>query len=501
MKNRYQTGQQLTPLLSRLLDSASRSTAPFHTPGHHGLGVCASLRATWGEAIFAADLPELPELDNLFAPEDVIAEAQDLAAEAFGSDRTFFLVNGSTAGVMAAILATCGPGGKILLPRTVHRSVISGLVFSGACPVFVKPEVCPRTGIVGSVATATIAQALDDHPDLQAVLLVSPTYEGVCADIASVAQLCHACHLPLLVDEAHGPHFGFHPELPPSALSQGADLAVQSTHKVLSGLTQSAMLHLGRGDRVSADRIAQALQLVQSTSPSYVLLASLDAARMQMATQGEALMAGALLLAREARDRLSSLPGIELFALPVPQPGFARLDPTRLTVDVRGLGQSGFDLDEVLNQDHGVVAELPSLHHLTFIVSLGNRAADIERLVDGLGAIAAAQALEAKRGNGLPNRLDAHCENPGEINDEVYGETVMTPRDAHFSASELLDPLSAVGRISAETVCPYPPGIPVLLPGEQISGAAIAYLKRVKAMGGVISGASDPSLETLRVVT
>ncbi len=493
------------PLLSRLLDSAARPAAPFHTPGHHGLGVAASLRAVWGDAIFAADLPELPELDNLFAPEEVIAESQALAAEAFGSDRTFFLVNGSTAGVMAAILATCAPGDKILLPRTVHRSVIAGLVFSGAQPVFVKPEVCPRTGLVGSVATATIAQALDDHPDLKAVLLVSPTYEGVCADIASIAQLCHDRNLPLLVDEAHGPHFGFHPGLPPSALSQGADLAVQSTHKVLSGLTQSAMLHLGRGDRRAAprlhgDRVAQALQLVQSTSPSYLLLASLDAARMQMATQGEALMAGALALAQEARDRLRSLPGIEPFELPAPQPGFALLDLTRLTVDVRGLGQTGFDLDERLNQDHGVVAELPSLHHLTFIVSLGNRAADIDRLVNAFGAIAATPAF-GRRGDdvGLSEGLTSTLSR--DIDDEAYGEMVMTPRDAHFSASDALEPALAVGRISAETVCPYPPGIPVLLPGERISAAAIAHLERVKAMGGVISGASDPSLKTLRVVS
>lgn len=193
------------------------------------------LRSAWGDAVFAADLPELPGLDNLFAPEDVIAAAQLLAAEAFCSDRTFFLINGSTAGILAAILASCGPGDKLLLPRTVHRSVISGLILSGARPIFLLPEVCGRTGLVGSVTPAAIAQAFQAHPDLKAVLIVSPTYEGICAETGAIAALCHAQGIPLLVDEAHGPHFGFHPDLPASALSQGATVSVQSTHKVLSG--------------------------------------------------------------------------------------------------------------------------------------------------------------------------------------------------------------------------------------------------------------------------
>ncbi len=231
-------------------------------------------------------MPELPELDNLFAPEGVILQAQQLSAEAFGADRTWFLANGSTSGVVAAILATCGPGDKIVLPRNVHQSAVSGLVLSGAIPIFITPEYDPTFDIAHSITPTAVSEALARHPDAKAVMMVYPTYYGVCGDIAAIAHIAHQHNIPLLVDEAHGPHFTFHPDLPISALAAGADLTVQSTHKVLSALTQAAMLHT-QGMRVDNDRLSKALQLVQSTSPSYLLLASLDVARYQMATQGK----------------------------------------------------------------------------------------------------------------------------------------------------------------------------------------------------------------------
>jgi arginine decarboxylase len=278
--------QTQTPILAILKASGARDHAPFYAPGHkRGRGASPQLQNLLGLQALRVDLPELPELDNLFAPEGVIQEAQTLAAEAFGAEQTYFLANGSTCGIEAAILATCGPGDKIIVPRNAHRSVIAGLVLAGAMPVFVEPQYAPELGLVLGISADAIASALHRHPDTRAVLVVSPTYHGICSDIAAIAHLAHAHHLPLLVDEAHGAHFGFHPHLPSTALGQGADLVVQSTHKLLGALTQASMLHT-QGHRINRSRLQAALQLTQSTSPSYLLLASLDAARHQMATGG-----------------------------------------------------------------------------------------------------------------------------------------------------------------------------------------------------------------------
>lgn len=481
--------QQAAPLFEQLHHCAHRETAPFHTPGHKaGQGVASELVAAWGEGVLRADLPELPELDNLFAPSGVIEQAQSLAAKAFGAEQTWFLANGSTAGILAAILATCGPGDAILLPRTVHCSVVSGLILSGARPVFIAPAYDSHSGLVGGLTAAAVAQTLQRQTDIRAVLLVSPSYEGICGETAAIATLCHEYKIPLLVDEAHGPHFGFHPNLPPRALSLGADLAVQSTHKVLSALTQAAMVHV-QGERINRDRLSQSLALVQSTSPNYLLLASLDLARRQMALQGEALMEQTLALVGEARQRLGSLPGLAVVDLPPQMPGFTDLDLTRLTIDVRGLGLSGFEADERLCDEFGVVAELPSLTMLTFIISLGNRPSDIERLVLGLTGLADSAAEVTTSTMQLPS--------PNQI---LAPEIACTPREAFYGKQQVMTLEAAIGHPAAETVCPYPPGIPVILPGEVVTAPAVDYLRRVQRQGGVISGCADETLKTLKVL-
>jgi len=374
--------QTQIPILDALQASGYRPHAPFYAPGHkRGQGASPRLRQLLGPQVLQVDLPELPELDNLFAPEGVIQAAQKLAAAAFGADQTFFLANGSTCGIEAAILATCGPGEKIIVPRNAHRSVLAGLVLAGAMPVFVEPEYSPTLGLVLGLSVDAIATTLHHHPDTRAVLLVSPTYHGICSDLAAIAALTQAHQIPLLVDEAHGAHFAFHPELPATALSQGADLVVQSTHKVLGALTQASMLHT-RGDRVDQSRLQTALQLTQSTSPSYLLLASLDAARHQMATGGEALLAETLALVRGMRSRLTQLSPLRVISPGdgLPYGSVQALDLTRLTVDVSGLGITGLEADEILHGELGVTAELPELRHLTFIVSMGNTPADGETL-------------------------------------------------------------------------------------------------------------------------
>lgn len=479
-----------TPIIDALEEWVQKNHSPFYTPGHkRGVGMNRRLVDNWGAGVLGWDLPELPGLDNLHAPTGIIAQAQILAAEVFGAERTWFLVNGSTTGVIAAILATCGEGEKIILPRNIHSSAIAGIIHAGAVPIFINPEYDPELDLAHSITPAAVQFALEQHPDAKAVMLVYPTYYGVCGDLAAIAEIVHSYHIPLLVDEAHGAHFGFHADLPPSALSLGADLTVQSTHKLLGSLTQSAMLHVN-SSRIDVKAIGRSLRLLQSTSPSYLLLASLDAARQQMALDGEELMAQTIELARIARARIDRIEGLSVFELETPTPGSKYLDPTRLTVTVTGLNLTGFAADEILTE-LGVVAELPSLRHLTFIISLGNRLSDIDRLVAGFEQLAINCAEDP------PLQLISIEPLPS-----ITTHMAITPRQADRSP-QITVPLlggAAIGKISAESICPYPPGIPVLIPGEVITADAIDYLQQILDLGGELAGCSDPTLETIGIV-
>ncbi|OCQ89046.1 arginine decarboxylase [Nostoc sp. MBR 210] len=479
--------QKEAPLLDALKACTIKPHAPFYTPGHkRGQGISPLLADLLGEKLFRADLTELAELDSLFSPQGVIQAAQALAAAAFGGTQTWFLVNGSTCGIEAAILATCGTGDKIILPRNVHSSAIAGLILSGAMPIFINPEYDSVFDIAHSITPEAVATTLQQHPDAKAVLIVSPTYYGVCGDLAAIANITHQYNIPLLVDEAHGAHFAFHAELPTPALAAGADLTVQSIHKVLSAMTQASMLHI-QGERIDSDRISKALQLVQSTSPSYILLASLDAARQQMALNGEQLMSRTLQLADIARNQISQIPGLAILS-PKLSPGFRELDRTRLTINVSKLGLTGFEAEELFDENLGVTAEFASLHNLTFIISLGNTINDIEQLIQ------ACQILAEKY-----HRHKVVIQTPLEQNFAEYTVQV-SPRTAFFATHETLPIEQTSDRICAEIVCPYPPGIPVLMPGELITKAALSYLQQIQAMGGIISGCADPSLQTLKVV-
>ncbi|MEP6515861.1 aminotransferase class I/II-fold pyridoxal phosphate-dependent enzyme [Microcoleus vaginatus] len=512
--------QTKTPLLDALRDRTNQPHAPFYAPGHKGgQGISQPLIDLLGAAVFRSDLPELPELDNLFNPEGAIAEAQDLAAAAFGAESTRFLANGSTCGIIAAILATCGPGDKIILPRNIHSSAISGLILSGAIPIFVNPEYNPDWDIANSITPEATASALEQHPDAKAVMMVYPTYHGVCGNLRAIAQITHQYNIPLLVDEAHGAHFNFHPNLPEPALSAGADLTVQSIHKTLGAMTQGSMLHL-KGDRIDMKKLNRALQLVQSTSPSYILLASLDAARQQIALHGEQLMTKTLLLAEKARSRISLIPGLSVLE-PLNTPGFAALDRTRLTVKVSDLGITGFAADEILHSELGVTAELPMPQHLTFIISLGNTELDIDNLVKACTFLEARRKKEEESSatSTVQDVTDVRkkeevrkkkSERRSPMSDGRFAQSptlplspsppLLSPREAFFFPAETVPADKAVDRLCAELICPYPPGIPVLMPGEIITPAAVDYLQQILAAGGKITGCSDPGLQTLKVV-
>ena len=479
----------VTPLLDALRQSSMRSHAAFYAPGHkQGEGIAHSLRGLIGNKVFQADLPELPELDNLFAPEGAIAHAQHLAAQTFGADETWFLVNGSTCGIIAAILATCETGEKIILPRNIHQSAIAGLILSGAIPIFIDPVYEPQTRLTYNVTPETVGQALLDHPDTKAVMMLHPTYQGVCSDLKAIAEITHSYEIPLLVDEAHGSHFAFHYQLPPSALSMGADLTVQSTHKTLGAMTQASMLHT-RGSRVCSQRICKALGLVQSTSPSYLLLASLDAARGQMATAGNRLMERTIAIANHAHIEIAKIPGLSVLDLDV-QPGCENLDPTRLTIDVSKLGITGFEADEILHLKLGVTCELPLLHHLTFIISLGNTEADIQQLITACKTLA----------NTKTNSLSLSFASLPYPSSFIPFPSKVSPRQAYFAATETIAIDRASDRLSGELICPYPPGIPLLMPGEVITTEAVDYLKQVLAAGGTITGCNDPTLATIQTL-
>ena len=475
-----------TPLLNALKEIVNRPHAAFYAPGHkHGKGSSCNLVDLVGRAVLKADLPELPELDNLFAPEGVIKQAQELAALAFKADKTWFLVNGSSCGIIAAILATCGTGEKIILPRNIHQSAIAGLVLSGAIPIFINPEYDSEVGLAYNVTPEAVAKALEQHPDTKAVMMLHPTYQGICSDLKAIAQITHQYNIPLLVDEAHGAHFGFHDDLPPSALSVGADLTVQSTHKVLSAMTQASMLHL-KGDRVCNQKISRALQLVQSTSPSYLLLASLDAARQQIATQGHELMTRTIALATQAKQKIAAIPRLAVLT-PKKQPECKYIDPTRLTIDVSQLGITGFAADEILHEQLKVTCELPLLHHLTFISALGNTAEDIEQLIQ------ACQTLSKIAFEKVPLPKIA----PPSL---VPYALDISPREAYFAATETIPINQASDRLCGELICPYPPGIPLLMPGETITDEAVNYLQQIVAAGGTITGCNDPTLKTIQIL-
>jgi lysine decarboxylase len=476
-----------TPLVDALTEYARQGVIRFHMPGHRGGQACPDVVREWlGEAM-RLDATGVLGLDDLHQPGGVLQMAQELAARCFGADHTFFLVNGTSAGVHAMILATCSPGDRILVARNLHKSALAGLILSGAHPVYVQPELDAEFGISMGVEAATIARALQTHSGVRAVLVVNPTYYGVTADLQAIADVVHRHDIPLLVDEAHGPHFRFHPDLPTPALEAGADAAAQGIHKILSGLTQASLLHL-RGPRVDPTRMADVLRVLQSTSASYLLMASLDAARAQMVREGRQLWDRALELAALLRERVRAIPGLKTFGRErAGSPGFHDLDPTKVTVHVAGLGVTGPEAEHTLRYRYGIQAEMSDLYNLLFIVGYGNTREEILQLADALAALA---YQAAGKGSSRPSLPPLPPVPPLEV----------LPREAFFRPSRPVPLERARGHISAETVTCYPPGIPVLGPGEVVTPDVLDYLLAIRTAGLRISGPADPDLRYLRVL-
>ncbi|RKO67966.1 aminotransferase class I/II-fold pyridoxal phosphate-dependent enzyme [Desulfofundulus salinus] len=477
--------QQEAPLVAALYAHCARSYAHLHVPAHRQ-GEAIFPEWQGGKEILQLDLTELPGLDDLHRPEGVIARAQALAAELFGAGQTFFLVNGSTVGITALFLALCRPGDEILLPRNAHRAVLGGLIFSGAKPVFLEPVVIEEFGIAAGLTPQVVAGALEKHPQAKGLLVLHPTYYGVTGDLPRLVGLAHGVNKPVLADEAHGVHFAFHAVLPPPALQCGVDAAVQSMHKMGGSLTQSSLLHL-KGNRVDVLKTARALRLLQSSSPSYLLLASLDGARRQLATKGREMLERAVGLAREVRQALSRLPGITLLGEEhLGRPGANGLDPTRLVISLRCVGLTGYQAARILARDYRVQVEMADYYNLVVVIGIGTTRQDCELLIRGLQGVV--------RRVGAGQSLVACPERP------PLPVGRLTPRQAWLAPSRPLPLEECAGHICAEWVNVSPPGIPLLYPGEEIGPEMVEYLQWVRNLSLPVQGPEDPGLASLRVV-
>jgi len=482
--------QPTAPYLDAVVAYAFRGPARFHVPGHKGgPGADPGVRKAIGVDGLAADVPHDIYGIDLGPSPTPYERAELLAAEAFGAAQSWFLTNGATQGNHALCLALAPLGTRIVAQRNSHASIVDGLVLSGGLPSFVAPEHDAERGITHCVTPAALEQALRETPDAQAAFIVSPTYFGMAADVAALAEVAHAAGMPLIVDQAWGPHFGFNDRLPPPALAQGADAMLTSTHKIAGSLTQSAMLHVGHGERVDAGAVGRALRLLRSTSPSSLLIASLDGARRQLVLHGEQLLHETLEAIDVARAKLQTIDGIALVdASLIGQMGVAHYDPLRIVLDVRGTGRTGYEIADALRNSYDVHVELPMQATIVFVVGLGESVASLRRLAGDVEEIVRRLAEPGATAPIVPPRTT------------LRNEMALSPREAFLGAAEQLPVDEAIGRISCESIASYPPGVPALLPGERISADTVAYLRELVRSGARLHGASDPRFETINVV-
>jgi arginine decarboxylase len=483
--------QRRAPLLEALQAFHACEPASFSIPAHKaGRALDELTREVVGEGPYRADAPMHKGLDDRVSSYKVQSYAQQLAAAAFGADEALFSTNGSTLSVQIAVMAATHPGQEVLVARNVHKSVISGLILSGAHPVFVDPVYDEEYSLAHTVTPAALADALDAHPDAKAMLTVSPTVAGVAADVEALAEVCHGRDIALIMDDAWGADFPFHPETPLGSMESGADLAVASFHKSLTGLMQTSII-LVQGDRIDMERLQLALDGFETTSTSALLVASIDAARRAMALHGKELLGRALALSRRGGEAIGALPGIRLIGPELDgRPGVAARDETKLIVDVTGLGISGFQAADWLYEHRRVGAEHHDLHHLMFIVTVADDDTSVDRLVAAMrDLVDAAPAIGA--GRELPSLPPVS---------ELVGDYVMPPRDAFLGTTRRVNLSDAAREIAAEPVSPYPPGVPLLVPGQRVHEGHIEFLRKGLEAGMFVQGASDPSLEQLRVV-
>jgi arginine decarboxylase len=479
--------QERTPLLDVLLAHAKRDVVSFHTPGHkNGQGIDPKLRSFTGRNVWRMDVTVFPEVDSLHDPVGPIKKAQQLMAQAYGVKYSQFLINGSSSGNMAMLMASTHPGDSVILSRNAHKSTLSGVIMSGVWPIWIQPNIDQHLDIIFDSAPEQIEEALRQFPEAKAVFVTSPTYNGVVTDLKKIAEICHAQGKLLLVDEAHGAHLKFHKDLPISAVEAGADMCVQSTHKILGAMSQGSVLHVN-SDLVDINRVRKILSILQTTSPNYVTLASLDAARKQVYFHGEKIFSRLIKIAEQARERINRLQRIYCLTQGEIRAKGYDLDVTKLTLNVTRTGLSGHDVEELLAKKYNVQVDCADLFNLIAIMGVGTSRQDVERLVSAMEEI---------------DRMDVGKEKNWVLQlPSLSTEMVMTPRDVFLQRSTKRVPLSkAAGHISAQTLTPYPPGIPVLIPGERITQEMIDFVRDLADKDVRISGQETEELRTVKVV-
>ncbi|MFV9510029.1 aminotransferase class I/II-fold pyridoxal phosphate-dependent enzyme [Tepidibacillus sp. LV47] len=480
--------QARTPLFTAVIEHAKRNPIQFHIPGHKkGQGMDEEFKKFIGENALSIDLINIAPLDDLHHPHGIIKEAQELAAEAFGADHTFFSVQGTSGAIMAMIMSVVGPNDKIIVPRNVHKSVMSAIIFAGATPIFVHPEMDPKIGIAHGITPNSVKKALEQHPDAKAVLVINPTYYGIAGNLRKIVDIVHQYNIPVLVDEAHGVHIHFHDELPLSAMQAGADMAATSVHKLGGSLTQSSILNIRNG-LVNPSHVQSVMSMLTTTSTSYILLASLDAARRNLALNGKRLLDEAIHLAQDARKRINEIPGLYCVGDEIiGTEAVYDYDPTKLLISVKDLGITGYDVEKWLRKHYNIEVELSDLYNILVIITPGDRPSDIDLFISALKKLSEEQSHQIQKKH-LKVRLPK------------IPALALSPRDAFYAETDIIPLDESVGHVIAEFIMVYPPGIPILLPGEIITEDNIEYIKQNLAAGLPVQGPEDESLKMIKVI-
>ena len=473
--------QKNAPIYEALEEFRARRVVPFDVPGHKRGRGNPELVELLGQKCVGLDVNSMKPLDNLCHPVSVIRAAEELAAEAFGAAHAFLMVGGTTSSVQAMILSVCGRNDKIILPRNVHRSVINAMILCGAHPVYVNPEVDERLGIPLGMRMEQVDKAIRENPDARAVLVNNPTYYGICSNLPEIVKLAHAHGMKVLADEAHGTHLYFGENLPISAMAAGADLAAVSMHKSGGSLTQSSLLLAGPS--MSEGHIRQMINLTQTTSGSYLLMASLDISRRNLALRGREDFARVVDLAEYARKEINEIGGYDAYSRElINGDSVFDFDVTKLSIYTYGIGLAGIEVYDLLRDEYDIQTEFGDLGNLLAYVSIGDRKQEIERLV---GALAEVKRRFQKKGTWM-QYLSPHV--------------VVTPRDAFYALKESLPIAETKGRVCSEFVMCYPPGIPILAPGEEITEDILKYIEYAREKGCSLTGSEDPDVQRLNVV-
>lgn len=476
--------QKRAPIYEALERFRKQRVVPFDVPGHKRGRGNPELVQLLGEKCVGLDVNSMKPLDNLCHPVSVIREAEELTAEAFGAEHAFLMVGGTTSAVQSMILATCKPGDEIILPRNVHKSAINALVLCGAIPVYVEPKTHPGIGIALGVEPEAIREVMDAHPQAKAVLINNPTYYGICSDLKAITDLAHERGMRMLVDEAHGTHLYFGDSLPASAMEVGADMSAISMHKSGGSLTQSSILLTNNG--VNADYVRQIINLTQTTSGSYLLLSSLDISRRNLALRGEESFANVALMAEYARQEINKIGGYYAYGKElVNGASIYDYDITKLSVYTQGIGLTGIEVYDLLRDEYDIQIEFGDIGNILAYISIGDRLRDIERLVGALADI---------------RRLYAREELPAISGDYIQPKVIVSPQEAFYSEKKSLPIREAIGHICAEFIMCYPPGIPILAPGEQITEEIVEYILYAREKGCSLQGTEDLSASYLNVL-